>query len=98
MLSGRKNEPVEIPLTNEILAGIADMVKTQRAPVAWGLQVFPHAAAKGGWTRQAICFAVNLSVGSTLGVFPLGFRLDSVWFLLDSCGFSPRLHTALTIT
>ena len=33
-LSAERNAPVEIPLTNETLAGIADMIKTQREPVA----------------------------------------------------------------
>ena len=32
-LSAERNEPVDIPLTNETLAGIADMIKAQRAPL-----------------------------------------------------------------
>jgi hypothetical protein len=32
-LSAERNQPVDIPLTNETLAGIADMIKAQRAPL-----------------------------------------------------------------
>ena len=32
-LSAERNEPIDIPLTNETLAGIADMIKAQRAPL-----------------------------------------------------------------
>jgi predicted dehydrogenase len=32
-LSAERNQPVDIPLTNETLAGIADMIKAQRAPI-----------------------------------------------------------------
>src|SRR5262245_57864057 len=32
-LSAERNEPVDIPLTNETMAGIADMIKTQRTPL-----------------------------------------------------------------
>jgi hypothetical protein len=32
-LSAEHNQPVDLPLTNETLAGIADMIKARRAPL-----------------------------------------------------------------